>query len=75
MPYFHVQITHNQSKEFVVIAPDAVAAEDIALAADAAGKCDHKKIVPLEAHNSATVSCSTATKAAWTETLKQQKDK
>jgi hypothetical protein len=75
MPYFHVQITHNQTKEFVVNAANQTEAEDIALAADAAGKCDNKKIVPLDAHNSATVSSSTATKSAWTETLKQQKDK
>jgi hypothetical protein len=75
MPYFHVQIAHNQTKEFVVTAPDATTAEDIALSADASGKCDNKKIVPLSAHNNAAVSSSTTTKSAWAETLKQQKDK
>ena len=75
MPYFHVRITQTRNAEFVVQAPDSDTAETIALAADAAEKCDPKKILPLRTDKSSEVASSTADKAAWTETLKQQKAK
>lgn len=75
MPYFHIDITDTDNKQFVVNAADRKAAEMIALTADATGKCDHKKIVKLTASRSSTISTTEADKAAWTDTLKRAKAK
>lgn len=73
MPYFHVDITRSESTQFVVNAANKDAAQDIALAADVASKCDHKKIVKLRADHNAGVSVSETDKAAWLDTLKKAK--
>lgn len=73
MPYYHVEITHNKSTQFVVNAADREMAEHIALTTDIGGKCDHKKIVKLRADSSSAVSISDTEKAAWTDTLKKAK--
>ena len=75
MPYFHVQITQNNSNEFIVDAADKDAAENIALNAWANDKCDNKKIVKLHSGSSSTVSLSECDKAAWLDTLKKAKAK
>lgn len=75
MPYYHVRIVQTRNAEFVVQAADRETAESIAMNADATEKFDTKKILPLREDHSSEVATSTADKAAWTETLKQQKAK
>lgn len=73
MPYYHVDITHSKSTQFVVNAPNKEAAEDIALLAEAGGKLDAKKIVKLREGGSHTISIDETNKAGWLDALKQQK--
>lgn len=75
MPYFHIEINHSSSTQFVVNAADREMAEHIALTADVGGKCDSKKIVKLHASSSSAVSISDCDKAAWLDTLKKAKAK
>lgn len=75
MPYFHIDITETENKQFVVNAPDRTAAENMAFVAAATDKCDHKKIVKLTASHNSSLSITETDKAAWTDTLKQAKAK
>lgn len=73
MAYYHVEISHNKTTQFVVNAPSKEAAEDIALLAEAGGKLDAKKIVKLRDGGSRTISIKAGTKQTWLDALKQQK--
>jgi hypothetical protein len=73
MPYYHVDISHNKSTQFVVNAPNKESAEDIALVAEAGHKLDPKKIVKLREGGSHTISIDETNKAGWADALKQQK--
>lgn len=75
MPYFYVQITQNQSSDYLVEAPNRETAEDKALVADNSGKTDNKTIIRLQTNSGATVNISDAEKAHWVESLKKKKVK
>lgn len=75
MPYFHVDISHTQRKQFVVNAPDRDTAENIAFAAEASGECDNKKVIKLIDDNSSAISVSETDKASWLDSLKKAKAK
>lgn len=75
MPYFHVEIAQNNNAQFVVNAADKISAEDIALMADAAQKCDHKKVVKLNSGSSSSISITEVDKSVWLDTLKKAKSK
>lgn len=74
MPYYHIEILHNKTTQFIVTAPNKESAEDIALIAEAGGaKLDAKKIVKRREGGSHTISIDEGNKTDWAEALKQQK--
>lgn len=75
MPYFHVEISNNNSVQFVVEANDKNAAHEAAAAANARGECDGKTVLKLQENNSISVSSYTIDEAAWLDTLKKTKAK
>lgn len=75
MPYYHVRLNEQESKEFIVCAPNRGAVEEILANAVATDKFDGKKIIHIRTDNDSAMSVYDADKANWTEATKKQKAK
>lgn len=75
MPYFNVRLYEQDSKEFIVCAPNRVAVEEILAAAIATEKFDAKKIMHIRTDTDSSMSVYDADKSNWAEALKKTKAK
>jgi hypothetical protein len=75
MPYFSVRVNDQISKEFVVLATNREAVEDILATAMATNKYDNKKILHIRTDTDSSMSVYDSDKTQWTDALKKQKAK